>query len=118
MAQYYHVTERAFLSQILMDGLAGGWGDDGFGVYVYDNLFSARAYAAKNGWDGELANPAILLLEEKEGRLDTITPNPGWPNPEDYLSVRVYRMEDLDGEEEKWRPAMTVIDFETPEIRP
>lgn len=58
----YHVTERVDASGILANGFVGGWGDWGFGVYLFDNLTSARRYAAQGGWDHRLKDPVTLVV--------------------------------------------------------
>ncbi|WP_411839645.1 hypothetical protein [Paracoccus sp. ME4] len=105
MATFYHVTNRENVKAILRDGIAGGWGDDGFGVYVYTDLGDAESYAARNGWDGELEDPVILEIEAPERDLDFIEINPEWPNPEDYENVRRFPMDpDEKAGLENWHP--------------
>lgn len=60
---FYHGTERVNTPDILSNGFIGGWGDAGFGVYLFDNPFDAQQYAAKGGWDGELEQPVILKIQ-------------------------------------------------------
>ena len=63
---FYHVTERENVEDIITNGFMGGWGDAGFGVYLYDNFYQADEYAAKGGWDGELSHPVILHISAND----------------------------------------------------
>ena len=102
MPTFYHVTDRENVEPILRDGLLGGWGDDGFGIYLYSDLYDARSYAAGNGWDGDLQDPVILEIEADNGEVYPITVDPGWPNPEDYENVHVREMDPDDAG--AWKP--------------
>jgi len=102
---FFHVTGRENLPSILGNGLLGGWGDDGFGVYVFSDIHDAISYAEDDGWDGSLKDPVIIEIEAEESTLDYIEIDPGWPNPEDYENVRIFRMDpDTPEEESAWRP--------------
>lgn len=96
MIAVYHVTEKENAISILSEGFEGGWGDDGFGVYVFTSLASAEAYLAKGGWDN-VSSPEemiILKLEAHEEDLRQIIPHPEWKNPEDYASIMIHDMEE------------------------
>jgi hypothetical protein len=104
----YHVTRKANVEAILREGFEGGWGDVGYGVYVYDALGEAENYAASGGWDGE-ADPEDLAIIEITGAADEVEyviPDPHWPNPEDYNHVLFHAMEDG----ERWRPDRKCLD--------
>lgn len=90
----FHVTEAATAQIILAEGFAGGWGDAGFAVYFYDNLPDAVNYAKQGGWDGELERPVVLEACVPFERYQTVEPDPGWPNPEDYVNVRYVPLDD------------------------
>ena len=81
----FHVTDRKFVDDILEHGFLPGWGDWGFGIYFFDNIVSARAYAAGNGWDHSLEDPVILAMKTSEAVQKA--PDPGWSDPEKYLSI-------------------------------
>jgi hypothetical protein len=101
---YFHVAEQSDAQQIMLDGFEGGWGDVGFGVYMYGTLASAQQYASQGGWDGRLKHPCILELRSNEPAL--VTPEPSWPNPEDYCDVYWHEM-DEDREDPpgtNWKP--------------
>lgn len=98
---FYHVTERDIAADILKEGFLGGWGDVGFGVYLYGNLPEALNYALKGGWDGELQDPVILAVDDPH--IGLVIPEPSWPNPEDYLDVHWHEMDD-DEEDALWVP--------------
>lgn len=107
ISRFYHVTEAENVASILTDGFRPDWGDDGFGVYLFNNPFSAGIYAAKGGWDGALKDPVILYVDCPNEVAETIIPNPEWPNPDDYLSILIYRVdEDLDPNDPAiwWKP--------------
>lgn len=93
---YYHVTSPENAKNIQEIGFQGGWGDDGYGVYLFDGLHLAANYAMKGGWDGELTEAVIIEIRVDPAELDEIYPDPGWPNPEDYVDVYVHRMEEDD----------------------
>ncbi|WP_027234427.1 hypothetical protein [Leisingera caerulea] len=105
---YYHVTSPESAENIIEIGFQGGWGDDGFGVYVYDNLPDAYAYAKSGGWDGELTRAVILELQADPDDFDGIIPDPAWPNPEDYETVLVHRMDEDDPM--PWEVDVSIID--------
>ncbi|MBW3243495.1 hypothetical protein KUV57_12550 [Epibacterium sp. DP7N7-1] len=93
---YYHVTSPENASDIQSIGFLGGWGDDGFGVYLFDGLHHAADYALNGGWDGALTEAVIIEIRVDPAELDEIHPDPGWPNPEDYADVYVHRMDEDD----------------------
>lgn len=108
MKTVYHVTRMENADEIMRSGFAGGWGDAGFGVYFYGQYHNANEYLSKGGWDGSL-NPdsaTILAVLINESELDFVTPEPDWPNPDDYEDVLWYRMDD--SSTENWRPSMEV----------
>lgn len=118
MISVYHVTEKENVLSIITTGFEGGWGDAGFGVYVFSDMAAAMEYAAKGGWDkssrpGEMI---ILKLEVPEEELRAITPHPEWPNPEYYAPILVHHMEE-DGP--NWFPRIIPNDSQwTPEASP
>ena len=114
MSLYWHVTDPDAAAAILEEGFAGGWGDVGFGVYLFADLGAAEDYAAAGGWDGSLGATAILEVEADEALIEGIVPDPGWPNPGDYLHVRHVPMAD-DGEETRWKPLMRIVPGPAPE---
>lgn len=102
----YHTTERENVEDILSNGFLGGWGDVGFGVYLYDNIYDARDYAHDGGWDGELKDPVILKVVSSD--LMYVDPDPSWPNPEDYETVCWIELPDDDT---RWKPeSVSVVD--------
>lgn len=100
---FYHVTERDAAEDILQQGFLGGWGDDGFGVYFYDNLYDARDYVSRGGWDGGLKDPVILAVEDPE--IYSIRVDPSWDASE-YEHVCVHYMDDND---EHWIPQSVAV---------
>ncbi|MEP3669955.1 MAG: hypothetical protein ABJN42_24865 [Roseibium sp.] len=114
MPSFFHVTSRENAQAILEDGFSGGWGDNGFGVYLYDNPSDAEGYADDNGWDGELDDPVILKVTCEYEDLHDIEVQPDWPNPEDYDAVSWYPM-DPDKPEELWKPEMLLYSAREPE---
>lgn len=106
---YYHVTDAANVPDILREGLAPGWGDDGFGVYVFTSLSAALDYAAQGGWDASSDPDAmtILSIEADSSDLSMIIPHPEWPNPEFYASVMIHEMDE--DEDSFWRPAISIL---------
>jgi hypothetical protein len=92
----FHATSKAAAASILREGFAGGWGDAGFGVYFFDNLPDAVDYARRGGWDGELRSLVVIEACVDRGLVQRIEPDPGWPNPEDYETVRYVEMDDDD----------------------
>jgi len=67
--RYYHVTTREAAEDILANGFLPGWGDVGFGVYFYGSPGSARAYAARGGWDGSLVGEHVVILMVEDSRI-------------------------------------------------
>lgn len=98
----YHATERAYAQDIVANGFLGGWGDAGFGVYFYDNVHDAVAYAQAGGWDNTLVDPVILRVDVT-GAVERVVPHPAWPNPEKYEVIWVHEM-DQEDEDVYWRP--------------
>ena len=107
----WHVTGPEAAEAILDEGFAGGWGDDGFGVYLFSSLPAARVYAAEGGWDAGLEAPVLLEVEAEADEVCPILPDPAWPNPEDYVHVLVHPM-DPDAEEARWSPRRRVLGLE------
>jgi hypothetical protein len=115
MSSVYHVTRKDHAAAILTDGFEGGWGDAGFGVYLYDGLFAAEEYLERGGWDGE-ANPddlCILELEVPTDDADYVQPEPDWPNPEDYSAILYHEM--TPDTDEKWRPERKLLVADAPQ---
>jgi len=82
LRKFYHVTDKSNLRSIRKTGLRGGYGDWGFGVYLWDDPYWAKDFAASHGWDGELKNPVIIEVETDSairGRVD-----PSWEDTEVY----------------------------------
>ena len=104
----WHVTSGPAALSILEAGFEGGWGDDGFGVYVFTCLSGAGSYLARGGWDGRLDPAAAVILEIDcdESELRGIDIHPDWPNPEAYLSILMHPMEDEDG---IWAPVRRIL---------
>lgn len=117
---FYHVTNSSNVEAILEQGLLPGWGDDGFGIYVFDDLAAAEDYAADQGWDGALAEPVILALEAYPCEVWEVVPDPHWPNPEDYEHVLRYPADpDAAIDQQYWKPGIRVIPIEPEEsLRP
>ncbi len=93
----WHVTHKDNLASILADGFEAGWGDNGFGVYFFNDLSAASDYAYTGGWDGELSIDDAVLIEAECDDNDPfpVEIQPDWPNPEDYDAVYVvFREED------------------------
>ena len=70
--RYYHVTTREAADDILANGFLPGWGDVGFGVYFYGSPESARAYAARGGWDRSLLDEHVVILGVEDARIRQI----------------------------------------------
>ena len=105
----WHVTRHALTRSIIDEGFLGGCGDDGYGVYVFNNLLSAEDYMADGGWDGE-GDPAqmcIVQIEVAASELWEIEVHPEWENPEDYEHILRYPMEP--DSEELWTPARQIL---------
>ena len=105
----WHVTHRDNEAAILKDGFEGGWGDDGFGVYVFTDALAALRYADKGGWDEkiEAGCACVFEIEAEHAELCEIAVHPEWPNPEFYQDVLYHPMQD-DGKE-IWAPARRVV---------
>lgn len=105
---FYHVTEREHALAILKEGFQGGWGDLGFGVYFYGTITSARAYARRGGWDGELEDPVILQVADASiAQIDASALDPSW-DAEDYADMAWRKMDD-NAEDASWRPSEASI---------
>ncbi|NDV51521.1 hypothetical protein [Salipiger sp. PrR003] len=100
---YYHVTHEEDLQSILIEGFRGGHGDVGFGVYLFDDLAAAEDYIARGGWDGEGDPDDFEIIEVECPQLESVTPEPDWPDPENYENVVFHPMfeNDPDG---TWEP--------------
>lgn len=111
----FHVTERETAALILEQGFLGGWGDIGFGVYLWTDEAVARAYAESGGWDGCLEDPVLLLVEDET--LLPISPwelHPDW-DPKPYMSM-LWRPMDEDDPDATWRPdRLQLLDAPSPE---
>lgn len=106
----YHVTSADDAQNILSNGFEGGWGDVGFGVYVFGNLHDAVGYMDAGGWDGLLdpENAAIISVEvEDASEFERVVPDRDWPNPEDYENVFWHPMED--NVLSQWKPKMEIV---------
>lgn len=100
----YHVTDAISAEAIMREGFLGGWGDVGFGVYFWQSLDRAKAYVAKGGWDGRLADPVII--EVKDPGLQLIDPNvihPDW-DAELYAAM-LWKPMDEDDPDAPWQPS-------------
>ena len=97
--RFYHVTDRAHAQDVIENGFIGGWGDVGFGVYLYDNLSEAEAYAARGGWDQGLTDPVILQLSTQD--VEKVEAHPDW-DESTYANMYWHEMdEDSDA---RWQP--------------
>lgn len=114
MALYWHVTSRENAAAILEEGFLGGWGDDGFGVYLFSDLAAAEDYAGAGGWDGTLADIAIIEIDDEDPGIRPVEVDPAWPNPEDYEFVRIFPMEDDPGFDEFWIPERRLLEDAAP----
>ena len=66
--EYFHVTDASSVSDIQKNGFRPGWGDVGYGVYLYGTLTSAQRFARRGGWDKSLKKPVILEIEDSRVR--------------------------------------------------
>jgi hypothetical protein len=99
--EYYHVTDRDSADAILREGFEGGWGDLGYGVYLWNGLDTTENYAARGGWDHSLKNPVILAVGDPE--IQEITGadlDPNW-DPGQYVDVYWHPMQEGAG---NWHP--------------
>lgn len=96
-SRLFHVTSPEDARAIGREGFRGGWGDVGFGVYFYDNLDDAMAYGHQGGWEHDLTQFVVLEATVPTALAAYVTPEPSWPNPEDYETV-VYVELDQDAE--------------------
>lgn len=103
---YWHVTSAANAAAILEEGFEGGYGDDGFGVYLFSDLGAAEDYAAENGWDRSLVDPVLLEVRCDPRLIWDIDIQPDWPNPEDYEFVHRFPMREDD---QNWKPSITLL---------
>lgn len=102
-ARALHVTERENALSILEGGFLGGWGDVGFGVYLWTDETVARAYAEHGGWDGLLTDPVLLVVEDASLQpIDPCDIHRDW-DPKPYLST-LWRPMDEDDPDTSWRP--------------
>jgi hypothetical protein len=95
--RFYHVTDREHARDIIENGFLGGWGDVGFGVYLYDNMSEASAYAERGGWDEGLVDPVILEVSTTD--VEKVIPHPDWDEGK-YFNMYWHEME----EDDRWRP--------------
>lgn len=116
MTEYYHVTSLEDAQSILKEGFEGGWGDIGYGVYLFDDLFAAENYAHDGGWDGRLETTQTVIiaikLEDRSDEVSWVIPDPEWPNPEDYEHVLFHPMKEDDSL--RWRPTMRLVQDDAP----
>jgi hypothetical protein len=94
----WHVTDPKAAADIVKNGFRGGWGDVGFGVYFYSNMSDAVAYGEDGGWDHKLVKFAVLEAVVPDHLVQDIEPDPGWPNPEEYETVRFVPLDEGAGE--------------------
>jgi hypothetical protein len=101
MYEYYHVTDRASADSILKNGFDGGWGDLGYGVYLWNGLDTAEDYAAKGGWDHALKDSVILAVSDPEiVEITGADLDPNW-DPEQYVDMYWHPMDEGAG---NWKP--------------
>jgi len=105
-ARVYHVTERATAADIEREGFLGGWGDCGFGLYVYTSPSQAHEYAQRGGWDHGLQDPIVLVAHLPIRLLQPPDLHPDW-DPESYECVLWVAM-DEDAEAEALRPEVLI----------
>ena len=107
---YYHATTREAAQSIVEDGFQGGWGDDGYGVYLFGTITGAAEYISKGGWDNSHTpdDMVIVMISAPEEDVSLVIPNPAWPNPEDYADIHVYHMED--DSEHHWKHERCIIE--------
>ena len=109
MKLVWHVTDKIAAESILAEGFRGGWGDDGFGVYLFSDPAAALRYAEKGGWseDIEAGDTAIIEITADEDDLTSVVVHPEWPNPEFYHEV-LYHPMDSDVES-VWTPIRRLV---------
>jgi hypothetical protein len=108
---HFHVTHRETAQIIMEEGLAGGWGDDGYGVYLFNDLGAACAYRDTGGWDGgEPRDLVIIMVRPAAEDIEDIEINASWPNPEDYEHVVLHRLHDA-SDDDRWRPAIKMLEL-------
>ena len=112
-AIFWHVTRKTSLDEIIDKGFMGGWGDNGFGVYLYSDRSAALDYIEQGGWDGESLPEDLCLIKviSSEEDVEEIEVHPEWPDPESYEHV-VYHPMDDGGVTEHWAPQRVACDFE------
>jgi len=99
--EYYHVTDRASADSILKNGFEGGWGDLGYGVYLWNGLDTAEDYAAKGGWDHALKDSVILAVSDPQiEEISGADLDPSW-DPAQYAEMYWHPMEEGSG---NWKP--------------
>ena len=112
-AAYWHITHKDNAEVILREGFAGGWGDNGFGVYLFNNFEAAQDYRNRGGWQED--DPDNLVILEIVAPADSVVPieiDPAWPNPEDYENVVLHPLEDVVDDDDRWRPAIWCDDLD------
>jgi len=97
--RYYHVTAAENVPDILTHGFRPGWGDWGFGVYLFSDLDVAGAYARKGGWDGGLKNKKPVILEVTTYRASSGDVHPSW-DARKYETIRWVDMEDYEDQDD------------------
>lgn len=103
-ARVYHVTRTENVASILEEGFLGGWGDAGFGVYVFIDLRSAENYLQKGGWDRQQDPSDMTILEiwADRSEFERVNAHSDWTDAEFYLCVLMVPLdEDSDA---PWRP--------------
>jgi len=114
----FHVTERETAALILKEGFLGGWGDVGFGVYLWTNEQVCRAYANHGGWDGLATNPVILeVIDPSLIPIDLSELPAGW-NRELYASMLWRPLDGEDSERPWWPEVLRLLDETAPEPGP
>jgi hypothetical protein len=113
----WHATERAWAKEILQSGFYGSWGDCAFGVYFFDNLRMAVAWARKNPVI-KYKDPVLIEARSVEVRTceDIMGSIPAdWENErEKYEHTWVHVMSE-DNEEGRWKPVqMQIIELSGP----
>lgn len=109
----WHATSPEAAASIDAEGFLGGWGDAGFGVYLFTEKGAAEAFLESGGWDGGLAVGGVIVeVEVDRDEIEAVEPDPAWPNPEDYDCVAIHRMDD--DEEAFWTPDRRILEGEIP----
>lgn len=97
--RYYHVTAPENVADILANGFIPGWGDWGFGVYLFSDPAVAQDYARKGGWDGDLKGKSPVILEVETWRATSGEVHPSW-DARKYETIRWIDMEDHQDEDD------------------